>query len=105
MVRVMTQRLAGKTALITGGGNGIGREIVLRFAAEGARVVSLDTDEAGNAQTGSLVRDMGGRCDPVQGDVSVAADVEQSTPSLTMRRSGLAMDSCTRLLSKIGTAW
>ncbi|MGO8735439.1 MAG: SDR family NAD(P)-dependent oxidoreductase [Terriglobia bacterium] len=74
----MTQRLAGKTALITGGGNGIGREIVLRFAAEGARVVSLDMDEAGNAQTGSLVRDTGGRCDPVQGDVSVAADVERA---------------------------
>ena len=40
----MTHRLTGKTALITGAGSGIGRQVGLRFAAEGARVVFTDRD-------------------------------------------------------------
>ena len=46
----MTDRLNGKTALITGAGAGIGRATALRFAAEGANVVVSDiNDEAARA--------------------------------------------------------
>jgi 2-keto-3-deoxy-L-fuconate dehydrogenase len=38
----MTQRLAGKTALITAAGQGIGRATALAFASEGARVIATD---------------------------------------------------------------
>jgi NAD(P)-dependent dehydrogenase (short-subunit alcohol dehydrogenase family) len=38
-------RLAGRVAVITGAGSGIGRATVRRFAAEGARVVAVDLDE------------------------------------------------------------
>jgi 2-keto-3-deoxy-L-fuconate dehydrogenase len=39
-------RLAGKTAFITAAGNGMGRAAALAFAAEGARVIATDVDEA-----------------------------------------------------------
>jgi 2-keto-3-deoxy-L-fuconate dehydrogenase len=38
----MTSRLAGKTALVTAAGQGIGRATALAFAAEGARVIATD---------------------------------------------------------------
>ncbi|MGI8650552.1 MAG: SDR family NAD(P)-dependent oxidoreductase [Rubrobacter sp.] len=39
------KRLEGKRAIVTGAGNGIGREISLRLASEGARVMLADIDE------------------------------------------------------------
>lgn len=43
--------LQGKTAIVTGGGRGIGKAVALRLALEGACVVVLDVDAAGAAQT------------------------------------------------------
>ena len=37
-------RYEGKTALVTGGGSGIGRSICLRLASEGAEILILDID-------------------------------------------------------------
>src|SRR5690348_8709728 len=42
----MTERLTGRTALVTGAGSGIGRQVATRFAAEGARVVFTDRNAA-----------------------------------------------------------
>lgn len=53
-------RLAGKIALITGIGGGMGREAARRFAAEGAKVVGCDLFEDGLDETVRLVRDEGG---------------------------------------------
>ncbi len=70
--------LADKTAVITGGGKGIGREIARRFALEGARIISVDIDAAANAETARIIRENGGLCEPAEGDVSSAKDVERA---------------------------
>jgi NAD(P)-dependent dehydrogenase (short-subunit alcohol dehydrogenase family) len=66
----MTDRLAGKVALITGAASGMGRAAAELFAGEGARVVVCDlVDEAGNA-TVDAVRAAGGDATFVRADVS-----------------------------------
>jgi NAD(P)-dependent dehydrogenase (short-subunit alcohol dehydrogenase family) len=66
-------RLQNKVALVTGAGSGIGRETVLLFVKEGARVVAVDLNERAAQDT---ARDAGGAVTVVRADVSKAADCE-----------------------------
>jgi len=74
----MAGRLESKTALVTGGGRGIGREATLLFASEGACVVVADADVAGGERTVHDVREAGGAACFVHTDVSVGGDVAAS---------------------------
>jgi meso-butanediol dehydrogenase / (S,S)-butanediol dehydrogenase / diacetyl reductase len=69
-------RLAGKIALVTGAGAGIGQEIARRFAREGAKVVVVDRDEASGRATADSIREAGGTALFVQADLAQAADVQ-----------------------------
>ncbi|GGL68529.1 SDR family NAD(P)-dependent oxidoreductase [Halocalculus aciditolerans] len=66
----------GKTAVVTGGGSGIGRASALRFAEEGASVVVADVAEEAGRETVDLVEDAGGDAVFVAVDVSDTAAVE-----------------------------
>ncbi len=67
-------RLAGKVALITGAGSGIGREASLLFAAEGASVVAVDVRHETATATAEAVEAAGGRAVAVQADVARDSD-------------------------------
>lgn len=73
----MAGRLDGKVAVITGGGNGIGRATALRFLDEGAAVVVADIHEANGQETVALARRAGHgeRIRFVRADVTQEADV------------------------------
>lgn len=67
-------RLAGKTAIVTGGGSGFGEGIATRFAAEGANVVVADIDEAAASRVASAI---GKRARALRVDVSRADDTRR----------------------------
>ena len=69
-------RLAGKVALITGIGGGMGRQAALTFAAEGAAIVGCDLRAEGADETVRRVREAGG-------DIHSFSPVELSDPTQT----------------------
>jgi NAD(P)-dependent dehydrogenase (short-subunit alcohol dehydrogenase family) len=71
----MAGHVAGKVALITGGGSGIGRAAALAFAREGAKVVISDIMVAGGEETIRLIKAAGGEATFVQADVSKATEI------------------------------
>ena len=54
-------RLEDQIAIVTGGGQGIGQQIALRLAAEGAKVVIADINEEGSMETADMIAKSGGR--------------------------------------------
>lgn len=72
----MNRELEGQVALVTGGGNGIGRATALAFAREGARVVVSDVDGRGGEETVVEIRREGGTAQFAYADVSKESDVE-----------------------------
>ena len=71
----MAGMLDGKSALVTGGGGGIGRATALAFAREGARVAVADLVSEAAGETVALVNAAGGQAISLSGDMSNDADV------------------------------
>lgn len=68
--------MQGKTALVTGGGGGIGRAACLEFARAGASVAVVDVDETAAQSVVEAIRKDGGAAQFFKADVSRAADVQ-----------------------------
>lgn len=81
------KRLAGKVAVVTGGGSGFGEAIASRFAREGASVVVADIDAERGAAVAAAISEDGHKAISAVTDVSSSHSVEELV-ALTVREYG-----------------
>jgi NAD(P)-dependent dehydrogenase (short-subunit alcohol dehydrogenase family) len=72
----VTGALAGKVAVVTGAAGGIGRDVAVLFAVEGARVAVADIAAEGGHETAELIRKAGGEARFFATDVADATSVQ-----------------------------
>jgi NAD(P)-dependent dehydrogenase (short-subunit alcohol dehydrogenase family) len=85
------RRYEGRTALVTGGGSGIGEACCLRLAAEGARVAVLDIDAEGARDVAGQIKEEGGAAIAITVDVSAPAAVEAAVTEAVRRLGPLKL--------------
>ena len=103
--------LAGKVALVTAAGSGIGRAIALAFARAGAAVGCVDLDRSSARSTADTIAQASGRALAVACDVSVEADtlaatatVEQAFGPVRVLVNAAAADDPNGTVTDIGPA-
>ena len=87
------EQLAGKVAVITGGGSGIGRALARRFAAEGMSIVLADVNETSMRMVEAELAEAGTEVLPVLCDTSLEPSV-QALAQATLERFGAAHVLC-----------
>jgi NAD(P)-dependent dehydrogenase (short-subunit alcohol dehydrogenase family) len=82
-------QIEGKVALVTGAASGIGRASALALAAAGAKVLVVDVDETGGAESVGLIQAAGGAAAFFRADVSSPADAAAMAAEAESRFGGL----------------
>ena len=82
----MTNKFSNKSALITGGGSGIGQSTALKLAEEGAHVLIVDLDIDAAKSTQSLIESSGGQASVYQCDIANNAQVKEVTDAILLER-------------------
>jgi 3-oxoacyl-[acyl-carrier protein] reductase len=95
----MNQVLAGRTALVTGAGRGIGRAIALKLAASGAAVVVNDLDGGPLSETVSLIGGAGRA-------LAIAADItDRTVPDALVQAALTEFGSVDIIVNNAGYTW
>jgi 3-oxoacyl-[acyl-carrier protein] reductase len=82
-------QLDGKVAIVTGSGRGIGQQVALRLARDGASVVVNDLDDAPAAETIKLIEGLGRKAVACNGDVTAADFGERIVETAVKQLGGL----------------
>lgn len=88
-VQIPTFDCAGKTAVITGAGSGIGQAAAMLFAAYGANVVAADISEAAAEKTAQVIRRNGGRVHVIPVDIAQSPQVDRLIAETVDRFGGV----------------
>ena len=71
----MAGRFSGKTVLVTGSAGGLGRAYALAFAKEGAALILVDVNEAGLAESRTMIEALGGTASDHRVDLGDEAQI------------------------------
>ena len=82
-------RLAGKSAIITGAGRGIGKATALMFAREGADVLVPDLDLATSEATAKEIQALGRKGVPMRVDVTRMVDIHRMVETAVREFGGI----------------
>jgi 3-oxoacyl-[acyl-carrier protein] reductase len=93
-------QLDGRVAIVTGSGRGIGQQVALRLARDGAAVVVNDVDDEPAADTAARIQAMGGRAVACNGDVAARDFGERIVETAVQQLGG-----CHIVVNNAGYTW
>lgn len=83
------KKLAQRKVLVTGAGSGIGREIAVEFATQGAHIILADINEPGMQETGRRVKQAGGDFESHVADVAKRSDMKRLAAAVAKQHGAL----------------
>jgi 3-oxoacyl-[acyl-carrier protein] reductase len=93
-------QLDGKVAIVTGSGRGIGQQVALRLARDGAAVVVNDLDDGPAKETIAMIEKLGGKAVACNGDVTAKDFGERIVDTAVRELGGLHV-----IVNNAGYTW